>query len=68
MRENLNLFFFFFVFCRNDFVYDLFAHMNLEEEGGGAGGGRAFKMERRGGAKKKATVSSQFKVGVVNNL
>ncbi len=46
---------------RTDFVYDLFAHMTLEEESGGAGG-RAFKMERRQGPKKKATVSSQFKV------
>lgn len=43
-------------------MYDLFAHMTLDEQGGAAGG-RAFKMDRRGGgAKKKATVSSQFKV------
>ena len=44
-----------------DFVYDLFAHMSLDEEGG-ASGPRTFRMERRGPAKKKATVSSQFKV------
>ena len=47
--------------CRSDFVYDLFAHMSLDEEGG-ASGPRTFRMERRGPAKKKATVSSQFKV------
>lgn len=48
-------------FYRMDFVYDLFAHMSLDEEGG-ASGPRTFRMERRGPAKKKATVSSQFKV------
>jgi myosin X len=49
---------------KSDFVYDLFAHMTLDEEGG-ASGGRAFKMDRRGGgAKKKATVSSQFKTSL----
>ena len=51
----------FLTFSRSDYVYDLFAHMTLDEEGG-ASGGRAFKMDRRAGAKKKATVSSQFKV------
>ena len=45
-----------------DFVYDLFAHMNVEDEGDG-GGGRAFRMDRQGRrGKKKQTVSSQFKV------
>ena len=43
-------------------MYDLFAHMTLDEDT--SSGGRAFKMDRRGGgAKKKATVSTQFKVG-----
>ena len=38
--------------------------MKLDEQAG-AGGGRAFKMDRRGGGpKKKATVSSQFKVSL----
>lgn len=50
-----------FYLTRSDFVYDLFAHMTLDEDT--SSGGRAFKMDRRGGgAKKKATVSTQFKV------
>ena len=46
---------------RMDFVYDLFAHMNVEEQADGGGG--AFRMDRKARrGKKKTTVSSQFKV------
>ena len=51
-----------FINYRYDFVYDLFGHMTLEEEGGGSSGARTFRMERRAAGKKKATVSTQFKV------
>ena len=49
---------------RSDYVYDLFDHMQLKEQSGvgGAGGlGRRMSMKKKAGAKKKATVSSQFK-------
>jgi len=52
-------------FCRSDFVYDLFEHMSTTEPGAG-GGGRPSRptMIRKAGkpSRKKATVSSQFKV------
>ena len=54
---------------RSDFVYDLFEHLSPGEHGGGGGKGgkgmgRKPTMIKRGGrsSRKKATVSSQFKV------
>jgi len=46
-------------------VYDLFEHMNLSD----SGGGKRPAMGKRGGkpSRKKATVSSQFKV-IINIL
>ncbi len=58
----------FFNFYRSDFVYDIFEHMNIEESGGGGGGGmigrKPTALGKRGGKRKKATVSSQFKVSL----
>ena len=50
---------------RSDFVYDLFEHMSVSSHGGGGGIAHRSVM-RRGGkpSRKKATVSSQFKVRV----
>ena len=48
---------------RSEFVYDLFEHMALSDTGQGPGGGgigRRMSLKRKG-ARKKATVSSQFK-------
>ena len=48
---------------RSEFVYDLFEHMALSDSGQGPGGGgigRRMSLKRKG-ARKKATVSSQFK-------
>ena len=49
--------------ARSEFVYDLFEHMALSDTGQGPGGGgigRRMSLKRKG-ARKKATVSSQFK-------
>ena len=45
----------------SDFVYDLFENMSVSESGGGR---KPTMMGKRGGkpSRKKATVSSQFKV------
>lgn len=45
----------------SDFVYDLFEYMHVSESGGGR---KPTMMGKRGGkpSRKKATVSSQFKV------
>ena len=55
-----------FLTHRSDFVYDLFDHMSIEEDGGGGGGAivgrKPTALGKRGGKRKKATVSSQFKV------
>ena len=47
-------------FFRSDFVYDLFEHMSASD----AGGRKTTMVGKRGGkpSRKKATVSSQFKV------
>lgn len=44
---------------RSDFIYDLFEHMSLSTDQGQSTG---FSRAQKKGAKKKATVSSQFKV------
>lgn len=44
---------------RSDFIYDLFEHMSLSTDQGQNTG---FSRAQKKGAKKKATVSSQFKV------
>lgn len=49
-------------------MYELFEHMNIEESGGGGGGVMGRKptaLGKRGGKRKKATVSSQFKVSII---
>ena len=63
-----------YCFCcppRSDFVYDLFEYMQFSEQGaggaggggGGGGGGGAFRRGGKAtGARKKTTVSTQFKV------
>ena len=57
-------------YLRSDFVYDLFEYMNVD--GGSSGGGiqsrRPTALGKRGGkpSRKKATVSSQFKVSNVS--
>jgi hypothetical protein len=50
--------------CRSDFVYDLFEHMSVSESGGGRK--TTTMVGKRGGkpSRKKATVSSQFKVNL----
>ena len=48
-----------FACYRSDFIYDLFEHMSLSTDQGQSTG---FSRTQKKGAKKKATVSSQFKV------
>ena len=50
------------VLCRSDFIYDLFEHMSLSTDQAQSTG---FSRAQKKGAKKKATVSSQFKVQYV---
>ena len=50
-----------FACCRSDFIYDLFEHMSLSTDQAQSTG---FSRAQKKGAKKKATVSSQFKVAI----
>ena len=52
-----------FACYRSDFIYDLFEHMSLSTDQGQNTG---FSRAQKKGAKKKATVSSQFKVGHIS--
>ena len=52
-----------FACYRSDFIYDLFEHMSLSTDQGQSTG---FSRAQKKGAKKKATVSSQFKVDCIS--